>query len=465
MIQQQWQPKGPLSATRRYNTATSNNDFGYVAGTGSNSNTSLDRVDFSNDTATASPKGPLATAASYRTGTGSASFGYFAGGQNPGTTVKSNIDRIDYSNDTATASPKGPLSIAKNKAAGISSRESGLPIPQPTIAAPIQRPFPFPVQLPAPAPAYGYYTSGRENGTPSPTTTKIDRIDFSNDTATTVLKGNMHTGRNRHTSLANQTHGYTGGGSNPSASPSYLSSIERMTFANDTATSVDKSTFRAAFTNSPSPGQGANFAVSIGGPAYGYWQGANNTYVDRLDYSNDTAQAAATTNSTIPNNCRSAVSNTSYGYFCGGWVNQSVVDRLDYANDSTTMSPKGNLAAAVSHNFGIGNGNYGYIVAGRNTGFPSDRSDVQRIDFADDTATSSPKGPLAGTTYNGAGTGDASYGYVVQAQVNAPSFGYYTTIFRIDYSNDTATAAARGTFSWPGSQMRGISGRAYGLPN
>ena len=265
--------------------------------------------------------------------------------------------------------------------------------------------------------------------------------------------------------MANQTHGYTGGGSNPSASPSYLSSIERMTFANDTATSVDKSTFRAAFTNSPSPGQGANFAVSIGGPAYGYWQGANNTYVDRLDYSNDTAQAAATTNSTIPSNARSALSNTSYGYFCGGWVNKSVVDRLDYANDSTTMSPKGNLAAAVSHNFGIGNGNYGYIVAGRNTGFPSDRSDVQRIDFADDTATATPKGPLAGTTYNGAGTGDASYGYVVQAQVNAPSFGYYTTIFRIDYSNDTATAAARGTFSWPGSQMRGISGRAYGLPN
>ena len=265
------------------------------------------------------------------------------------------------------------------------------------------------------------YTSGRENGSPSPATSKIDRIDFSNDTATTVLKGNMHTGRNRHTSLANQTHGYTGGGSNPSASPSYLSSIERMTFANDTATSVDKSTFRAAFTNSPSPGQGANFAVSIGGPAYGYWQGANNTYVDRLDYSNDTAQAAATTNSTIPSNARSALSNTSYGYFCGGWVNKSVVDRLDYANDSTTMSPKGNLAAAVSHNFGIGNGNYGYIVAGRNTAVPSDRSDVQRIDFADDTATATPKGPLAGTTYNGAGTGDASYGYVVQAQVNAPS--------------------------------------------
>ena len=34
-------------------------------------------------------------------------FGYFAGGNSPGTTT---IDRIDYSNDTATASTKGNLS-------------------------------------------------------------------------------------------------------------------------------------------------------------------------------------------------------------------------------------------------------------------------------------------------------------------------------------------------------------------
>ena len=32
--------------------------------------------------------------------------GYFGGGD-----TKSVVDRIDYSNDTATASPKGPLSV------------------------------------------------------------------------------------------------------------------------------------------------------------------------------------------------------------------------------------------------------------------------------------------------------------------------------------------------------------------
>jgi hypothetical protein len=38
--------------------------------------------------------------------TGNSSFGYFGGGF-PG--PRSTVDRIDYSNDTATASPKGIL--------------------------------------------------------------------------------------------------------------------------------------------------------------------------------------------------------------------------------------------------------------------------------------------------------------------------------------------------------------------
>jgi hypothetical protein len=42
--------------------------------------------------------------------TGNSSFGYFGGGF-PGPV--STVDRIDYSNDTATASPKGPLSLAR----------------------------------------------------------------------------------------------------------------------------------------------------------------------------------------------------------------------------------------------------------------------------------------------------------------------------------------------------------------
>ena len=95
-------------------------ETGYFGGgrNGAMSNQStVDRIDYSNDTATASPKGPLSLATSYSAATGNSSYGYFGGGGVPlsGFVFKpiSSVDRIDYSNDTTTASPKGPLSLAK----------------------------------------------------------------------------------------------------------------------------------------------------------------------------------------------------------------------------------------------------------------------------------------------------------------------------------------------------------------
>ena len=51
-------------------------------------------------------------------------FGYFGGGF-PGPT--STVDRIDYSNDTSTASVKGPLTSGKALIAAASSLANGLP--------------------------------------------------------------------------------------------------------------------------------------------------------------------------------------------------------------------------------------------------------------------------------------------------------------------------------------------------
>ena len=62
-------------------------------------------------------------------GTGAAvtpQTGYFGGG-GPGAGPVSTVDRIDYSNDTATASPKGPLSLARGYFAATSARANGSP--------------------------------------------------------------------------------------------------------------------------------------------------------------------------------------------------------------------------------------------------------------------------------------------------------------------------------------------------
>ena len=81
--------------------------FGYFAG-GYNSSGELsvaDRIDYSNDTATASSKANLSFSEWSVSGTGDANFGYFIGGETfPSLKNPLLIDRIDYSNDTLTSS-------------------------------------------------------------------------------------------------------------------------------------------------------------------------------------------------------------------------------------------------------------------------------------------------------------------------------------------------------------------------
>ena len=105
-----------------------NSSYGYLAGGNDHPNkySQIDRIDYSNDTATAAPKGPLSAIRYLGAGTGNASYGYFGEGRNPSAFVSS-VDRLDYSSDTSTASPKGPLSVGRYGLAGASSRANGLP--------------------------------------------------------------------------------------------------------------------------------------------------------------------------------------------------------------------------------------------------------------------------------------------------------------------------------------------------
>ena len=81
-----------------------NNDFGYFSGGQTPSHVStVDRVDYSNDTADAVEKGPLSSTATLGSATGNSSFGYVFGYYG-GTS-----QRINYNNDTATALVKGDI--------------------------------------------------------------------------------------------------------------------------------------------------------------------------------------------------------------------------------------------------------------------------------------------------------------------------------------------------------------------
>ena len=86
-----------------------NADFGYVAYglSPGGYKLSTDRIDYSNDTATALVKGTLSSPGDrkFAGATGNQSFGYIMGGNTSSPLTL--IERIDYSNDSGSSSPKG----------------------------------------------------------------------------------------------------------------------------------------------------------------------------------------------------------------------------------------------------------------------------------------------------------------------------------------------------------------------
>ena len=183
--------------------------------------------------------------------------------------------------------------------------------------------------------------------------------------------------------------------------------------------------------------------------------------MDRLDFANDSATAVTKGSLTAARGYGSAVGNQNYGYHCGGSDGnpKSNIDRVDYSNDTPTMSPKGQLSYGFSSDMAdFSNSNYGWL-AGRSPG-PA-RSIVDRVDFSNDTATASARGPLTEAKAGAAGTGNANYGYACGGLL--PSYATVTTVERVDYSNDTATASIKGPLASARRYGAGVSATDNGL--
>ena len=137
-----------------------NTNFGYIAATSPGNVTTIERIDYSNDIATALARGAM-TGKAYRcAGAGNQNFGYIMVDSEPGPV--STVHRVQYSNDTVATTPKGPLTytLSQGRATGNAN--------------------------------FAYVGGG--GGIPAQLST-TNRIDYSNDTATAVTKGLLSTGR------------------------------------------------------------------------------------------------------------------------------------------------------------------------------------------------------------------------------------------------------------------------------
>jgi hypothetical protein len=228
----------------------------------------------------------------------------------------------------------------------------------------------------------------------------VQRITYATDTATASVRGPLSLARYGLAAAGNTTDGWFGGGWD--GGPSYRSTVDRITYSTDTATASVRG-----------PLSLARYALAAAGNTTDGWFGGgfgsspiiNLSTVDRITYATDTATASVRGPLSLARQSLAAVGNSDYAWFGGGnpgW--RTTVDRITYATDTATASVRGPLSAGRYLLAAAGNDTDGWFGGGRLAGFAT-ISTVNRITYATDTATASVRGPLSLDTRNLAAVG------------------------------------------------------------
>ena len=417
--------RGPLSLARHSLAATGNSNYGWFGG-GRSFPTTLsivNRIDFSNDSSTASVRGPLSSTRYQVAATGNSNYGWFGGGLISSPSQFSTVDRIDFSNDTSTASVRGPLSAVRRFSAATSGQARSSSI------------------RPQKSGNFGWFGGGQLPAVPT-----VDRINFSNDSVTASPRGSLSVTRTQHAATGNSNYGWFGGGTTNGAGPGTTATVDRIDFSNDSSTASPRGPLS----------QARVYAAATGNSNYGWFGGGQTVAtVDRIDFSNDSSTASPRGPLSIARRGLAATGNSNYGWFGGGatgptTTTYSRVDRIDFSNDSPSASVRGPLSSPARYGVAAtGNSNYGWFGGGIST-FPAPSvATVNRIDFSNDSSTLSVRGPLSSARYQLAATGNSNYGWFGGGSTVFPSVGTppVVTVDRIDFSNDVATASIRGPLS------------------
>ena len=282
----------------------------------------------------------------------------------------------------------------------------------------------------------GWYSGGVDGGpTPAGYLSTVQRITFATDTATASIRGPLTGTMYRQSGVGTLTYGWFCGGM---VFPTPVTTVTRITYSTDTATSTNRGPLNAA----------RYYISGTGNTTYG-WNGPGQaspsvSRVDRITYSTDTNTASARGGLATDRWLYGATGNDNYGYFAGGmsfaYVIISSIDRIDYANDTATATARGTLSANRNNMGASTYTNYGYFAGGYlyPSPTPYEKSTVDRIDYSNDTATASVRGPLNIVRQGPRGMGDNTYGWYAAAN------SYVSSVSRITYATDTATGVARG---------------------
>ena len=288
----------------------------------------------------------------------------------------------------------------------------------------------------------------------------VDRITYATDTATASVRGPLSSNKYGLMAVGTLPYGWFAAGISAASYPSALSTVDRITYATDTATASVRGPLSYSTISGAASGNDTYGWVGGGTPSP-----AGGTYsrVSRITYATDTATATSRGPLSSPTRQMAAAGNTTDGWFAGGYVTPtayvSTVQRITYSNDNVTASVRGSLSTTIYIESATSDGTtYGYFGGGYNTGPGGGlTSKVQRITYANDTAAVSIRGPLSSARSYAATTGNSTDGWFCGGMVPGP----VSTVDRITYATDTATASVKGPLSMARIEIAGTSGGSY----
>jgi hypothetical protein len=271
----------------------------------------------------------------------------------------------------------------------------------------------------------------------------------------------------------NNTVGYfavgTFGGSPSSPMPFGInySSIEKITFSNDTSIADTRGNF---------PSNRA-IALSLNTNEYGYVisgranSASGSTGIGgtvRISFNNDTTTHTTLTNLgpglTLSNG--TSVKNSAFGYLVGGTeslsfpTSTSQIYRMTFSSDSSLASARLVLDTARGHTVSSENNNFGWIFGGYlgSIFLPSAQpgnaySLTSRMDFSADTNMTIVRGPVGQNAFSGSSIQNQNYSWIVGGLSShfftpsspTPIFStsLMNSLWRFDFSNDTFSATNR----------------------
>lgn len=297
------------------------------------------------------------------------------------------------------------------------------------------------IVAPPPSEATAGWYSGGMNGSYIAMST-VCRITYATDTATATTRGPLASVRNNAASVGNLNYGWTGGGNGGAPSFTIYSSVNRITYATDTATASGRGPLSA----------GRYGLGAAGNTTYGWFAGGatgsvgGSATVDRVDYANDTATASVRGPLSLAKYDFGAAGNETAGWFAGGTYYAGVptyttaqVESITYATDTASTSIRGPLSSARYRLGATGNATDGWFGGGSN------KSTVDRITYATDTATASVRGPLSLAREGLTASGNSTEGWFGGGYTGGAT---RSTVDRITYATDTNTASVRGPLSF-----------------